>query len=345
MKQSKAKWTLGNKIVALFLVLGLAFSICGYLALRLSVLPVFDKFERDSSKNAVSRVQQAMQAELRELAMLNKEYSAWDETYSYAQRQNPDYSDANLDADYLQSSGVDLLLIFDAHGNQLHGTLSSPTDGRSLPLTDELIQPLTPTHPLVYHESPNHSYSGLLQTRSTPLQVTSYPILKSDESGPVAGSFILGRALTDDRVAALGSRATANVAIHSPNSDDLLPGTAAAIQNLLDSGQQQNSETTDTSIIQYQVLRDASNNPISVLEVSTPRRISQIGSAAARTFMTFLGATGIIFLVSAWLFTQQLIVSPIRLLREQMLNIRVSGNLDVEVDTRRFDEVGLLADE
>jgi signal transduction histidine kinase/CheY-like chemotaxis protein len=345
MEQSKARWTLGAKIVALFLVLGLSFSIAGYLALRLSVLPVFDEFERESSENAISRVRQTMQSELRELAVLNLEYSAWNETHSYAQGQNPDYAEENFDLDYWRSIDVELLLVFDAQGNRLYGALSNPVDGSSLILDDELIRPLTPTHPIVYHESTNHSYNGLLQTRSGPLQVSSYPILKTDQSGPVAGTFVLGRFLTQDRAMAFGNRATANVAIHLPGSENLLPGTAAAIQELLDSGHDQNREITDTSIIQYQLLRDAFNDPTVILKVKIPRRISQIGATAARTFMTFLVATGIIFLVSAWSFLQRLIVSPIHALREQMLSIRASGNLDVEIDTGRSDEVGLLGDE
>ena len=345
MKQPKTTWTLGKKIVALFLLLGMCFTVGGYMGLRLSVLPVFDEFEQESSQKAIERVQQAMQAELRELIVLNREYSLWDETYSYAQGQNPDYADENFDPDYWRSVGIELLLFFDADGKQLYGLLSDPTDGSHLILDDELLQPLTPTHPLVYHESTDHFYNGLLQTRLGTLQVTSYPILKTDESGPVVGSIVMGRFLTDDRIATLGDRATANVEIYRPGSEVLPPGPAAAIRTLLESDHSRHSEITETSIIQYQLLRDAHNDPAVVLAVETPRTITQIGSAAAETFMTFLIATGFIFLVSAWLFLQRLIISPIRVLREQMLSIRTSGNLNVAVDTRRSDEVGLLAGE
>jgi signal transduction histidine kinase/CheY-like chemotaxis protein len=345
MGQSKINWTLGNKIIALFLVLGVSFSIGGYLALRLSVLPVFAEFERQSSEDTLARVEQAMDASVRELEVITREYTLWDETHSYAQGRNPDYADENLDPAYWQSLNIDLLLLFDTQGNQLYGRLGHPTDGSNLPLEDELLRPLTPTHPLVSHESIDDSYEGLLQTRSGSLQVVSFPILKTDESGPIAGSFVTGRFLTVDRANEFGKRATATVSIHPTRSEGSRSGTATAIQKLLDSGEALYSETTDTSIVQYRLLRDAFNDPAVVLEVSKPRRITQIGSATVRTSMMFLIASSIVFLMSGWVFLQRLIVTPVQKLKEQMLGIRRSGDLNIVVDANRSDEVGLLAGE
>jgi signal transduction histidine kinase/CheY-like chemotaxis protein len=345
MDQSKTKWTLGNKIIVLFLVLGGGFSIGGYLALRVFVLPVFAEFERESSEDTLARVEQAMTADVRELTVVNIEYSFWDETYSFAQGRNSDYADENFDPNYWHSINIDLVLVFDAHGNKLFGRLGHPTDGRNLPLEDELLQPLIPTHPLVSHESTDHSYKGILQTRSGSLHVASFPILRTDETGPIAGSFVTGRFLTVDLANEFGKRATAAVSIHPTSYEGSRSGTATAIQILLDSDEALYSEITDTSIIQYRLLRDVFNDPAVVLEVSKPRRITQIGSATVRTSTMFLVAASAVFLLSGWIFLQRLIVTPVQRLKEQMLGIRHGGDLNIVVDTSRSDEVGLLAGE
>ncbi|MDH3433061.1 MAG: response regulator [Gammaproteobacteria bacterium] len=345
MDRSKTKWSLGKKIVALFLVLGLSFAVGSYFALQVSVLPVFAEFERESSETTLARVDQALKAAFRELAVVNREYTLWDETYSYAQGRNPDFRPENLDTEYWRTLDIDLVLVFDVHGNQLYSSLTDPSDGSHLSLENELLQPLTASDRIASHASSEHSYSGILQTRSTPLLVVSYPILKSDETGPPAGSFVLGRFLGSDSAIEFGKRATADVAIHPVTPESAPFGTATTMQRLVDSDEGLIQQITDTSIIQYRLLRDIRDTPAVVLEVRTPRRITQIGSAAVQTFMTFLIAVSMVFLLSAWLFTRRIIISPIRALKDQMFGIRQTGNLSTRADSRRSDEVGLLAAE
>ena len=55
--------TLGNKIVALFLILGMSFSIGIYIALQWSVFPTFADFERESFEEALARVARVVSAQ------------------------------------------------------------------------------------------------------------------------------------------------------------------------------------------------------------------------------------------------------------------------------------------
>lgn len=57
--------TLGNRMVALFLILGMSFSICIYLALQWSVFPASAHFERASSRAAPARVARALDGDVR----------------------------------------------------------------------------------------------------------------------------------------------------------------------------------------------------------------------------------------------------------------------------------------
>lgn len=56
--------TLGNKMVALFLILGISFSNCIYMVLHWSVIPTFADFERESTEERVSRVVSALELEV-----------------------------------------------------------------------------------------------------------------------------------------------------------------------------------------------------------------------------------------------------------------------------------------
>ena len=54
--------TLGNKMVALFLILGISFSNCIYMVLHWSVIPTFADFERESTEEALARVSRVVSA-------------------------------------------------------------------------------------------------------------------------------------------------------------------------------------------------------------------------------------------------------------------------------------------
>ncbi len=333
--------SLGKKTLALFLVLGCAICLGSYLALRLTVLPAFAEFERNASEQALARVTRMLDSELRALEIMNIEYSSWNDTYEYALGQFPEFEGDNLDPAYWHSVNINTMLIFDQNGNALFGRFSDPSDGHRLDFTEEFVASLRPGHPLITHGSPSSSLSGLILTRIGILQVTSYPILTGEGTGPVAGAFIVGQFLSDERIAELGQRATVEVSVRSLG-DETLPAAVATLNR--------NADISDTTVVTFadelhgfQFLRGALGEPVAVLEVRQPRTISQIGIKTIRTAMTFLIIGSVGFLLTALFFLQRLIVTPVRMLTEKILNIQNTGELEMDVEAHRSDEVGVLA--
>lgn len=193
--------SLGKKTVVLFLALGISFCVGSYAALQVAIFPAFEDFERESSAEALARVTRMLDADLRALEIMNIEYSAWDETYAYALGQMPEYADEYLDPAYWHSININMMMIFDAAGNQLFAHLGHPESGGSLTLSEELLVTLEPDHPLLTHESIADSEKGLLRARSGIMQVVSYPILTNEGVGPIAGSLVVGQYLTAERIA------------------------------------------------------------------------------------------------------------------------------------------------
>jgi signal transduction histidine kinase/CheY-like chemotaxis protein len=334
---------LGQKIVVLFLVLGASFSIVTYAALNLTVFPTFSDFERESSASATIRVTQALEADSRSLGTFCLEYAFWDHTYDYVQGRRPEYPAENLEDSFWQINGVDMFLIFDVDGNMLYSILAHPADGSILAVADEIEQPLVPGHPLLTHATTSHFVHGLLQTRAGLMRVVSYPILTTMREGPIAGTIVGGRFLDAGHVSELSERATAKISFHTARSKHLPPQAATVVQTLLNSGEAQHFKTTDTSALEYRLLEDVFGKPAAVLEVETPRRISEIGSSTVHAAMIFLLVASAAFLLAAWLFMQRLIVTPVKQLTDQMLGIRRTDDLQVNIDSSRSDEVGLLA--
>jgi CheY-like chemotaxis protein/sensor domain CHASE-containing protein len=337
--------SLGKKTLALFLLLGLSICVGGYVALRLTVFPAFEDFEHQSSEEALSRATRALEAELRAIEVMNVEYSLWDDTYEYAQGLFPEYAGENLDPAYWHSVNINMMLIFDAKGKPLFGTVGHPSDGRRLRLTDDLLATLLPGHPLVTHETVSSSVMGLMNTQAGIMQVVSYPILTSEGTGPIAGALVVGQFITDERILELGERATVKLALYAIGDKELPAHAVAAFQSLENQNDGKTVITNAEAVHGFQLLPDVLGGPVALLEVRQPRTITGIGIDTIRTTMLFLAAGSVGFLLAALFFTQKLIVAPIRGLTEKILNIQHTGNLDIDVGNTRSDEVGVLAGE
>jgi CheY-like chemotaxis protein/signal transduction histidine kinase/HPt (histidine-containing phosphotransfer) domain-containing protein len=335
--------SLGKKTLALFLVLGCAICLGSYLALRLTVLPAFAEFERGASEQALERVTRTLDSDLRALEIMNLEYSAWNDTYNYAQGLFPEYEDENLDPSYWHAVDINMMLIFDATGRPLFGRIGDPADGQRLPLTDELVATLRPGHPLITHETISSAKTGLLRTGAGIMQVASYPILTGLREGPITGAFIVGQFLTEERIAAIGERATVEFYIHTVDDVTLPAHVTAALRSATNTGVDDTITANAENVHGYKYLPDVLGESAVVLEVRQPRTITQIGIKTIRTAMTFLVVGSVGFLLAALFFLQQLIVKPVRVLTEKILNIQTTGELEVDVEVHRSDEVGVLA--
>ena len=335
--------SLGKKTLALFLVLGCAICLGSYLALRLTILPTFDEFEEKASEEALARVTRMLESDLRALEIMNIEYSAWNDTYEYASGIYPEYESENLDPSYWHSVNINMMMIFDEKGRVLSGQISDPSDGRRLGLTDELLATLLPGHPLVTHETVSSSVTGLLSTQAGIMQVVSYPVLTSEGTGPIAGAFVVGQFVTDERLAELAERATVDLFLHPINDEPFPTHALAATRDLQDPDNDEVIITGAETMHGYQILPDVLGQPAALLEVRQPREITAIGTDMIRTTMLFLAAGSAGFLLAALFFTQKLIVAPIQGLTEKILNIKHTGNLDIDVGETRADELGVLA--
>ncbi len=337
--------SLGKKIITLFLGLGACLAIGSYVALQLTIYPAFEAVERRSATQDLERVMRMLDSDLRGLEIMNMEYSIWDQTHDYARGFRPEYVEENIDPAYWHSLDLHMMLFFDAEGMPLSGVLTNPVNGEMLDLEAELPTPLRHGHPLVTHASISSSVKGLLQTRSGILQVVSYPILKSEGLGPIAGSMITGQFLNADRIAKLSERAAADLALY-PLVAGTLPASRTEIgRRLRVSGTSTFQETDDASIRSFQLLRNLIGDPIAVLEVVSPRDVTRLGANTIRTALWLIACAGALFLLAALLFLRHLIINPVQALTDRILGIQDTADLEVDIDNHPSDEIGILARE
>jgi len=337
--------SLGKKTIILFLVLGASFCFGAYGALKLTVLPPFDEFENRSAEGTLARVSRLLESDLRALAVMNVEYSSWDDTYEYAVGRMPSYPEENIDPAYWHALDIHLMALFDTDGQLLNASLGDPATGDDL-MPDEVFDPpIGPTHPLIVFHDPEEYVTGVLPTKIGMMHVASYPILTSKGDGPAAGTLIVGKFLTDSYVQELGERATADVSLHSWMAGNPPARIQKAKSVLIDSEESMHLVVDEQTVYGFQLINSVFGDPAIVVEAGTPREITKIGENTVWTAMLFLATASVVFVLAAWLLMHRLITQPVTQLTALILGMRRSGNLTVDISTQRSDEVGVLARE
>jgi signal transduction histidine kinase/CheY-like chemotaxis protein/HPt (histidine-containing phosphotransfer) domain-containing protein len=342
---TNARMTLQKKVVLVFLLLGAVFAMGSRAGLKYVVSPSFENFERETAKQNMARAQQAITVELAALDIISREYSEWDHAYDYVRGLRDEFVAENLDISYWQNIDINMMLYFDLDGQMLWGTIVDQTMTEEVPLEDELIQPLTTDHPLLKPRQNHDRIHGLLQARSAPMLVSANPVLTSMAEGPVAGTLVIGKYIDAARVESLGDRAFVDLSIYDRN----VPGDAERFSEVelssLDSDGGVRWEYGDEDVVGLEVLQDVFGSPAFLLEVRSSRRITDIGQGTIQTASIFLLVVSIIFVVSAWMLMRHLIVTPIGRLTRHILKIRQTGDLSQKFESKRKDEIGLLAQE
>lgn len=335
--------SLGKKTLALFLVLGLAICAGSYLALRLSVLPAFEDFEKKAANESLSRVRSLLQSEIQALRVLNLEYSAWDETVRYMKNPFPEFEETNFSPGYWHSIDINMMLVFDADGNRAYGWMADPADESPLDVDDQLFGSLSANDIIVDHATESSAVMGLVRTRNGLMHIASYPILNTEAEGPIYGSLVLGRFFTDALRQELANRATTDLSIHLMGDSGLPAHVVKALRDLPESNVNTTIATYASNVHGLEVLIDVYGNPAAVLEIRQPREISAIGADTIRTTMTFLGAGSLGFLLAALFLIRRLIVSPVKALTDEIAHMRATDSLEFDAGNARSDEVGVLA--
>ena len=337
--------TLQKKTVLVFLMLGAVLAAGSYAGLKSVVLPAFETFERESAAEDVSRVHHAIDAELTALDILSREYSEWDHAYDYARGLRDEFVEENLDTTYWNNIDINMMLFFDQDGEMLWGAIVDDSVSRQLSLEHELLQPITPDHPLLQLGEDFAGTRGWLQTRSAPMLVSANPILTSVAEGPPVGTLIIGKFVDAATVAAFGERASVDIVLHDRNKLDDLERITEVEKVLSQTGAKAMRVITDDQFISLEFIDDAFGEPVFLLEVPSSRRISQIGQGVVESAFISLIIVSSFFLVAAWVVVRTTTVTPITRLTRHMLDMRQSGDLEKRFNYVRSDEIGLLGGE
>jgi two-component system NtrC family sensor kinase len=339
MSSEFSKLPLQKKVTMTLLLTIMAFAAFSYVILSEVIAPAFEDVELQAARTDLVRADRALRADMQNLDAIAADWALWDDIYSYAQGRNPAFYASNLERPTLTNLGIDLMAVYDRSGRLLWG--DTVIDGEDHAVSELGI--LGVGDPalslLVRHQNLNDKVSGIVRTNLGPMIISARPLLKSDNSGPIAGSLVVAQYLNESRMNLLKERT--ELQLRWVDVEEFLKKADFDAQQLaLD---ETHIEVRDRTISSHEVLTDIFGAPVLVLSTESPRRISMLGAKTVNAAMTFLLLAGVLVAVVMWYLLRRIILRPIDLLAAHMDRIRESGDLSQVIQSESDDEIGALA--
>ncbi|MCI0516591.1 MAG: HAMP domain-containing protein, partial [Woeseiaceae bacterium] len=342
MLSGLASWSLQKKVSMTLLGVMSTLVLLTYVILTAIVGPAFDRLEiNDATRNLV-RAERAIRADVNVLDAISRDWASWDDSYAFARGENPGFSKSNLDRLSLTKLSLNLVLFFDTQGREVWGQVLQG-DKTLSPTVLGVLKPAAPEDmPRIQQTRLDGFTRGLLRTNLGPMLFSSRPILTSQDGGPIAGTLLMGQFLDDARMERLRQRTEVIM-----NWQTVQPGQEVDLPMALDANTPESMQhlATPDSITSLGVLNDLYDQPLLVLEVNTPRKLSALGGQTVNAALLFFSLAGVVVAVVTWLLLRTMIVLPLESLARHITRIRESGNLTQKMNSTRPDEIGALASE
>jgi diguanylate cyclase (GGDEF)-like protein/PAS domain S-box-containing protein len=257
----------------------------------------FETVETAATAQKATQVYRAFEADLRQMAISNRDYAQWDEAEEFYQDRNSHFIPANFNQEALAGMHVDVVWIVDAQGNEIYSCIASRN-------SRDVVSPaprnyLDGLQRFVTAGRTRETLSPVENVVTTPRGLTAVAtneIRRSDGSGRTGAHMVFARYIQEADIQRVRETSQLPVAMiplaAAPSAAEQLP---PKVRNWLSLRSHANpvfvNAESETTISGYAVLAGTDSNPIALFTTQGPREIYAVGS---RT--TWLMLTGIVVL-------------------------------------------------
>jgi sensor domain CHASE-containing protein len=349
-KQLLIFMSLKLKVVLILICVFVGYGIVDFGIQRFIIFPSFLSLEREESIKNVKRSVQAIQREIHHLDYLCWDWAAWDDTYEFIKSQSDEYINANLVLATFVDAKLNTIYFVDTTGKIIWGESHDLETKKIIHLTEFPKDTFPADHPLISYKSENKSLidmkvAGVYMTRKGPMLISSRPILTSSNEGPVRGSVILGRFLTDEIIKTLVDQTQTNFQFF-PIMAGSLPEPLKDIPTRITDTSPYLVETgSNGHVDSYTTFPDIKGDAAFLIKSKTPRKISEKGYATMRYAMYSILGAGLGVLIVMLLLLHFSVLGPVTDFINHVMSIGKTGDLSANLSIQRRDEIGILASE
>jgi diguanylate cyclase (GGDEF)-like protein/PAS domain S-box-containing protein len=266
-----------------------------------ALIASFQQVEAAATAQKALQVYRAFEADLRQLAISNRDYAEWDDAVDFVQTGNPRFISTNFIPDALNVMHVDMVCIVDRDGRELFSGVASRAGAA-------MVSPAPPEYlrearQFLGNDGSAARLSPIERIVTTPHGLEAVSVLeikRTDRSGPTGALMLFARFIEDADIQRLRDTTQLPVAMidlrATASAFEALPAPVKAwIDSRGDTASTFVLADGDSHIGGYALVRDSKHVPVALFASRTTRDIYGLGY---RT--TWLMLTGVVAMFIAF---------------------------------------------
>lgn len=307
--------------------------------LHRSMYESYDEIERNEITVDVERMVQSIETSTTSLRLKTRDLAAWTEMLNYVLRRDPEWEKENLSLSALESADLSMGLIFN-----LNGDLLSTIAPRQIKQELNLPLLLNSAYAPIYKNGGREAKCGLMKT-DLGLMLTCWAgIIRSDLSGDIVGTVVLGRLLDPTRILKLRRQTGALFEIKAtselPKNSSKWPGKLSS--NSIGSSDFWTEHEPNVVHLFFQ-LKDLLQQDVGALTLDKRRPVREQGERLYRQTREQLLWVVVIMTAVLALTLNYLLIDRLRRFARQLVDLAKKSTWHSRINIKGNDELGLVA--
>lgn len=262
----------------------------------------FEEIESGEMRQKSAQIMQALDADLRQLHISNRDYAEWDDSTAYLDTRNAAYVSANFTRETLAGMRVDVVWMVDKDGHDVYSCyydrakqqVISPAPGRYLEPIRRFSHPQD-----VARQSTRNPAQLLVSTPLGPAAVAAQEIKRTDGSAATGATLIFMRFIASEEIERVRQTSQLPLTIHYLRTPNDVADLPVAVQSWLVADASEDDSFVwakdRNSIGSYLLLRNMDGTPVALLSTISGRATYALGY---RTTAYLLGFNLVLTLAS-----------------------------------------------
>lgn len=328
---------IGGTVVVLMVIL--------YVIARVVLLGSYEKLEEKHTRLNVQRALTFLSDDLANLNVTASDWAAWDDAYSFINGTYNDFIKINLVDSVFTTLKIDLMVFIDPSGRVVFGKAFDNQRKQGLPVPQSFQKHIADNSFLLQHRHPKSNVSGIILFPEGPMLISSWPIVTSEERGPIRGTLIFGRYLNAGEIQRLAEKIKLSLNIYRYD-DPRMPYDFKSVKTSMTDAKQIFIKPLNAQTIRgYTLLNDVYGNPALILSIGMHRDIYGQGQESIYYFVLSLLVIGLALGGGTFFLLEEQVLSRLTKLIKNVSDVSTRGDLSVRMPITGKDELSQLSRE
>lgn len=291
----------------------------------------------------VNEYMNALNSDLEYLTDRSKDWSEWDDTYNFMKGNKPSFFKSEFVNNTFMILHVNFIMLTDTSGNVIYAKAFNLQTNKDVPLPENLKNFTSDYKNFVQPKTGYKTVSGFISLSGTPTFVVSQPILKTDGTGPSAGSLILGRYITSEEINAAFNDTDTSVTVIPYDKSTKSSELKNAYKNLSNGTSIFVNVVDSNTITGYTLLNTLSDDPGFILKFNMARPIYKAYQISVLHLLVVILLLGIILGSLILYYLDKNLLNRLDKISSRIIYIGKTQDLSERIPVSGDDELSDLA--